>query len=144
MPLNVAATSVKFAIPPPMRSARLRPSGFAVAHCQSKKGNLNVKDADEDDMSVCYIYQILIANSYIKDNSGVLKDLIFIWSTTVLSVVTKFRCIAQISNLINHELDLRATLLFIRLRQGRYISNFSTMQIQLRFIKEALHKFCRK
>jgi hypothetical protein len=32
MPLNVAATSVKLAMPPPMRSALLRPSGSAVAH----------------------------------------------------------------------------------------------------------------
>lgn len=31
MPLKVAATSVKFAIPPPTRRAFLQPSGFAVA-----------------------------------------------------------------------------------------------------------------
>lgn len=33
MPLNVAATSVKLAIPPPITRALLRPSGSAVAHC---------------------------------------------------------------------------------------------------------------
>ena len=32
MPLNVAATSVKLAMPPPMRRALLRPSGSAVTH----------------------------------------------------------------------------------------------------------------
>lgn len=34
MPLNVAATSVKLAIPPPITRARFRPSGFEVAHCK--------------------------------------------------------------------------------------------------------------
>ena len=33
MPLKVAATSVKLAIPPPITSALVFPSGFAVAHC---------------------------------------------------------------------------------------------------------------
>lgn len=32
IPLKVAATSVKLAIPPPMRRALLRPSGSAAAH----------------------------------------------------------------------------------------------------------------
>lgn len=32
IPLNVAATSVKLAIPPPIKRALLWPSGFAVAH----------------------------------------------------------------------------------------------------------------
>lgn len=35
MPLNVAATSVKLAIPPPITRALLRPSGSAVAHCKT-------------------------------------------------------------------------------------------------------------
>jgi len=34
MPLNVAATSVKLAIPPPTTRARFWPSGFEVAHCK--------------------------------------------------------------------------------------------------------------
>lgn len=35
MPLNVAATSVKLAIPPPITRALLRPSGSEVAHCRN-------------------------------------------------------------------------------------------------------------
>lgn len=34
IPLKVAATSVKLAIPPPIRRALFRPSGSAVAHCK--------------------------------------------------------------------------------------------------------------
>lgn len=34
MPLNVAATSVKLAMPPPITRARFWPSGSAVAHCR--------------------------------------------------------------------------------------------------------------
>lgn len=41
MPLNVAATSVKLAIPPPITRALLRPSGFAVAHCSRKHDCIN-------------------------------------------------------------------------------------------------------
>jgi hypothetical protein len=38
MPLKVAATSVKFAIPPPIRSALFRPSGSAVTtYTRTKK-----------------------------------------------------------------------------------------------------------
>lgn len=37
MPLNVAATSVKFAIPPPITSALFWPSGSAVAHYRKQK-----------------------------------------------------------------------------------------------------------
>lgn len=37
MPLNVVATSVKLAIPPPTTRALLRPSGLAVAHYQKIK-----------------------------------------------------------------------------------------------------------
>lgn len=38
MPLNVAATSVKLAIPPPITRALLRPSGSAVAHYRETVG----------------------------------------------------------------------------------------------------------
>lgn len=34
IPLNVAATSVKLAMPPPTTRALFRPSGLAVAHCR--------------------------------------------------------------------------------------------------------------
>jgi hypothetical protein len=34
MPLKVAATSVKLAIPPPINSALFLPSGLAVTHCK--------------------------------------------------------------------------------------------------------------
>lgn len=38
MPLNVAATSVKLAIPPPITRALFLPSGSAVAHCRKIMG----------------------------------------------------------------------------------------------------------
>lgn len=41
MPLNVVATSVKLAIPPPTTRALLRPSGFAVAHYQKNRFAIN-------------------------------------------------------------------------------------------------------
>lgn len=37
MPLKVAATSVKFAIPPPISRALLRPSGSAVAYYERER-----------------------------------------------------------------------------------------------------------
>jgi hypothetical protein len=40
IPLKVAATSVKLAMPPPMRRALLRPSGSAVAHYINDRGIL--------------------------------------------------------------------------------------------------------
>jgi len=40
MPLKVAATSVKLAMPPPITRALFWPSGSAVAHCKEIKKKL--------------------------------------------------------------------------------------------------------
>ena len=38
-------------------------------------------------------------NSYINNNSGILQHLLLIWSSTVFRIITKLRCITQISDL---------------------------------------------
>lgn len=47
MPLKVAATSVKFAIPPPISRALLRPSGSAVAYYERERETETETERDQ-------------------------------------------------------------------------------------------------
>lgn len=92
----MAATSVKFAMPPPIRRALLRPSGSAVAHCNTvmstiftnavikplamEKGNLSHKK--RAGKSIGYYF-------YINYNSCILQHLLLIRSSTIFSIVAR-------------------------------------------------------
>lgn len=99
IPLNVAATSVKLAIPPPIRRALLRPSGVAVAHYNIGELNCQLANMWHDSCNGCNSSRA----SYINHNSRILQHLFFIWSSTVLCIVSKFWCITQISNLLRYK-----------------------------------------
>lgn len=101
MPLNVAATSVKLAMPPPIKRALFWPSGSAVAHCEqaihylvgSSVFRKKLKGIGEEKL------YILRVDTHINNDSSIPQDLLFVGGATVFRIIPKLRCIAEIPSL---------------------------------------------
>lgn len=126
MPLNVAATSVKFAIPPPITRALFWPSGSAVAHYRKQKWKH--QPLHPEYTSRCSIKNwsilaysclpfarvimlctsnLIINNAYINNNSGILQHLLLIRCSTVFCIVSELRGITKISNLFKKKFFIK-------------------------------------